>query len=219
MEAIQVGCSWSGGKDSCFALMQAVQQGAVPRVLLNMMNENGKISRSHGLPASLLRQQATAMEMPMITVPTSWDEYESNFVQSLNAIKTSHEVEAMIFGDIELQAHRDWEEKVCASAGMKALLPNWKRNTKELLLEMLDQGIVAMIVSCDAILGEDFLGIIIDDLVIRECEARGVDVCGENGEYHTLVINSTIFNQALTLPTFTKTTHDNYWFIEWNETV
>ena len=50
--------SWSGGKDSCYAMMQAIQQGFVPKVLLNMMNENGKVSRSHGLPLSILNQQA-----------------------------------------------------------------------------------------------------------------------------------------------------------------
>ena len=50
--------SWSGGKDSCYALMLAIEQGLTPKVLLNMMNENGKVSRSHGLPLSILKQQA-----------------------------------------------------------------------------------------------------------------------------------------------------------------
>jgi hypothetical protein len=36
----------------------ATQQGFIPKVLLNMMNENGKVSRSHGLPLSILNQQA-----------------------------------------------------------------------------------------------------------------------------------------------------------------
>jgi diphthamide synthase (EF-2-diphthine--ammonia ligase) len=37
-------CSWSGGKDSCFALMQAIAAGYQPEVLLNVLNEEGKIS-------------------------------------------------------------------------------------------------------------------------------------------------------------------------------
>ena len=45
--------SWSGGKDSCYAMMKAVASGLKPKVLLNMMNENGKISRSHGLPLAV----------------------------------------------------------------------------------------------------------------------------------------------------------------------
>ena len=35
-------CSWSGGKDSCFALMEAIQQGYKPVVLLNVLNEEGQ---------------------------------------------------------------------------------------------------------------------------------------------------------------------------------
>ncbi|RTY87085.1 hypothetical protein [Flavobacterium sp. RSP15] len=50
--------SWSGGKDSCYAVMRANQNGFIPKGLLNMMNENGKVSRSHGLPLSVLKQQA-----------------------------------------------------------------------------------------------------------------------------------------------------------------
>jgi diphthine-ammonia ligase len=47
-------CSWSGGKDSCFALMQAIKMEYAPKVLLNVLNEEGKISRSHGIPSEIL---------------------------------------------------------------------------------------------------------------------------------------------------------------------
>jgi diphthamide synthase (EF-2-diphthine--ammonia ligase) len=57
--------SWSGGKDSCYAMMKAIHQGFIPKVVLNMMNENGKISRSHGLPISILNQQAKEMGLPL----------------------------------------------------------------------------------------------------------------------------------------------------------
>ncbi|MDB5230060.1 MAG: hypothetical protein JWN76_865, partial [Chitinophagaceae bacterium] len=50
-------CSWSGGKDSCFALMKAIEAGYQPKVLLNVLNEEGKISRSHGIPAHILNAQ------------------------------------------------------------------------------------------------------------------------------------------------------------------
>ena len=72
-------CSWSGGKDSCFALMKEIQNGSQPAVLLNMMNENGLISRSHGLPLSILNQQAKALNLPLKTVPSTWGDYEKNY--------------------------------------------------------------------------------------------------------------------------------------------
>ena len=42
-------CSWSGGKDSAFALHTAAAAGAEPRQLISMMVEGGERSRSHGL--------------------------------------------------------------------------------------------------------------------------------------------------------------------------
>jgi diphthine-ammonia ligase len=209
------GCSWSGGKDSCFALMQAIKNGYTPVVLVNMMNENGKISRSHGLPFSILMQQANAMGLPIVAVPSTWADYEKNFVDALHLIKKENGAAAMAFGDIDLQAHRDWEEMVCAKAGLTALLPLWKGDRKALVLQMLDAGIETMIVSCNIIMGEEFLGKTISHELILQLEEKGVDVCGENGEFHTVVTNCPLFSHEIQLPSFTRVLHDNYWFIQW----
>ncbi len=210
-----MGCSWSGGKDSCFALMQAMQQGHTPAVLINMMNENGKISRSHGLPSSILMQQANAMHLPMMTKPTTWEAYEKTFIDTLDQAKRDFGIAAMVFGDIDLQAHRDWEEMVCAKAGLQALLPLWQKDRKALVSEMLSAGIETMIVSCNTTMGEQFLGKILSPELIRELEAIGVDVCGENGEFHTLVLNCPLFAERIQLPSFTTVLHNDYWFVQW----
>ncbi|MCI0481928.1 MAG: ATP-binding protein, partial [Candidatus Dadabacteria bacterium] len=50
-------------------------------------------------------------------------------------------------------------------------------------------------------LGENWLGRIIDDAAIRELELlaaeKGVNVCGEGGEYETLVIDGPNFSKPL----------------------
>lgn len=214
--AMNIACSWSGGKDSCYALMQAVSKGAVPNVIVNMMNENGRVSRSHGLPFSLLQQQATAMQLPIIATPSSWANYEENFIATLNRVKSEYAVEAIVFGDIDLQAHRDWEEMVCKKCGIKPLLPIWQRSRKELLIEMLETGIKAMIVSCNEIMGKSFLGKMLDNELIPALEAKGVDVCGENGEFHTIVLDCPIFNQPVILPPYSSSSHEGYHFLTWD---
>jgi diphthine-ammonia ligase len=213
----RIGCSWSGGKDSCFALMQAIHAGQIPSVLINMMNENGKISRSHGLPETILQQQATAMGLPLLAIPTTWNEYEKNFVAVLNQAKNKYGAAAMVFGDIDLQAHRDWEEMVCAKAGLEAILPLWQQDRRALVFQMLEAGIKSMIVSCNTVLGETFLGQYLSPELIGLLEEKGVDVCGENGEFHTVVVNCPLFNEAIQLPAFNTVLHDNYWFLQWQE--
>ncbi len=206
--------SWSGGKDSCFAMMQAMQQGLVPKVLLNMMNENGKISRSHGIPLAILERQAAMLDLAILTRPTSWNEYEKTFVSALNRLRELYNVDTAVFGDIDLQAHRDWEEKVCTAAGLKALLPLWQQDRKQLVSAMIESGIEAYIVSCNEVMGEKYLGKKITHQLVIELESIGIDACGENGEYHTLVVNTPIFKATLDIAFDAALHHGNYWFIE-----
>jgi diphthine-ammonia ligase len=207
--------SWSGGKDSCYAMMQAVKQGLTPKVLLNMMNENGKISRSHGLPLSILNQQAQKMQLPIETVPATWGDYEEKFIVILKSLKSKFDLEAAVFGDIDLQAHRDWEEKVCQAASLKAVLPLWQQDRIALVNEMIENGIETMIVSCNTIMGESYLGKILTKELALELLEKGIDPCGENGEFHTMVINCPLFSDKITLPAFTTTVHNDYCFVVW----
>src|SRR5258708_4799472 len=121
-KGMKVACSWSGGKDSCYSLMTAMEQGAVPKVILNMMNENGKISRSHGLPLNLLEQQAFALGLPIQTSPATWNDYQESFIKATMELRSCYDIEAVVFGDIDLQIHREWEEMVCSQAGVRAVL-------------------------------------------------------------------------------------------------
>ena len=174
-------CSWSGGKDSCFALMQAVQSGYVPKVLLNVLNEEGIISRSHGIPRAILELQAIHAGISLYTVASSWKDYETKFTRALIGLKAKYELSYAVFGDIDLMAHREWEEMVCKKAGLEAFLPLWKQDRKKLVHQMLEAGITAIIVSCNETMGEKFIGKQITTDLITDLELLGVDPCGENG--------------------------------------
>jgi diphthine-ammonia ligase len=206
--------SWSGGKDSCYAFMLAAASGLTPVVLLNMLNEDGKISRSHAIPKNILERQAGCLGLPIITRAASWQNYEKIFIESLHEIKSEYQVGTAVFGDIDLQEHRDWEEKVCNAAGLNAMLPLWKKDRKALVLEMIDHGIEAYIVSCNETMGPAFLGRKIERALIPELEKIGVDPCGENGEYHTLVTHAPCFSKTLSVTFGKELKHDRYWFVD-----
>lgn len=207
-------CSWSGGKDSCFALMQAIQQEYQPAVLLNVLNEEGKISRSHGIPSAVLQAQAKAAGLPIHLISSSWQDYENNFVNALQQLQQQYGLSHAVFGDIDLQPHRDWEEKVCAKAGLSAVLPLWQQDRKQLVMQMVEAGIETMIVSCNTVMGEKFIGRIITPGLVEELELLGVDACGENGEFHTLVLNCPLFSHQIQVRTTRTILHENYWFSE-----
>lgn len=207
-------CSWSGGKDSCFALMQAINQNYLPKILLNVLNEEGKISRSHGIPTAILQAQSNAMDIPMHLISSSWNDYEKKFTAALSHLQQQYQLTHAVFGDIDLQPHRDWEEKVCAYASLQAFLPLWQQNRRSLVMQMLNSGIETMIVSCNETMGEQFLGKILNEDLIDALESLGVDACGENGEFHTLVLHCPLFKQKINVAITNTLKHENYWFTQ-----
>lgn len=207
-------CSWSGGKDSYFAFCQAVQTGAVPRVLFNVMNEHGDRSRSHGIPREVLIEQAACLDLPIEFIESTWSEYEQRFIAKLKGLKAAYDFTHAVYGDIDIQSHRDWEEKVSTAAGLKAVLPLWQGDRLSLVHDMIDFDIRALIVSCRAEYADQILGKYIDNSLIAVFEELGIDACGENGEYHTLVVDGPAHKKPLKIKTGKSVTHGHYSFLE-----
>lgn len=207
-------CSWSGGKDSCLALYRAVTAGAEPKSLLSMLREDGARSRSHGLPREVLQAQAASLGIPLMTKTASWSDYESVFIATLQELRAAG-VEAGVFGDIDIDEHRLWEEKVCAAAGIGAYLPLWKASRLALLDEFLMLGFEATIVAVNGEkLDKAYLGRVVDIELVQEFVNLGIDPSGEEGEYHTVVTDGPIFSEPVRLETGEQVLYDGYWFLD-----
>ncbi|MEO9804650.1 MAG: hypothetical protein ABJF04_15445 [Reichenbachiella sp.] len=194
--------------------MQQLANGDTLKVVMNVMDENQAYSKSHGLTQEVLCAQAKALGVPIQLASASWTTYEENFISNLQLIKKIHQIDGMVYGDIDIEKHREWEEKVSAAAELEAFLPLWKGSRRELVESMIDAGIKAIIVSCNHELGLDFLGEEISHDLIQKLEEKGVDVCGENGEYHTLVLNCPLFKEEIKVSKGKKVKTENYCFIE-----
>jgi diphthine-ammonia ligase len=205
-------CSWSGGKDCCLALYRAVAHGGVPAALVSMLIEEGGRTRNHGLATAVVQAQAEALKIPLVTVPTSWPQYEERLVETVRQL-ASQGIQAGVFGDIDIPPHRQWEENVCAQAGLQAFLPLWQEPRHHLLEEFLDLGYEARIVAVkDPVLDPSFLGKSLDREVIAALTLAGVDACGEYGEYHTVVTKGPLFRHSLQLIPGEKVLRSGYWF-------
>ena len=207
-------CSWSGGKDSCLAFHRAVSVGARPVVLISMLREDGTSSRSHGLPAAVLHAQARSLGVPLILRSATWPDYEATFLDAVAEAKRMGAC-AGVFGDMDVEAHREWVVRTCGVAGVEPHLPLWKLPRDVVLREVVDLGYCARVVSCRAdVPGPAFLGRTIDDTLVQEFDALGIDPAGENGEYHTVVVDGPRFSTPLTLDTGEITTHSDYCFLD-----
>ena len=207
-------CSWSGGKDCCLALHRAAREGAVPVSLVTMLREDGERSRSHGLPLDVLRDQADAMGVRLITRTTSWDGYRERFLDAIAEARACGS-DLGVFGDIDLEEHRQWVSEVCSEAGVEPLLPLWMGERKAILDELLGEGYVATIVAVrDESLGPDYLGKALSTDIIRALATEGIDLSGEGGEYHTVVTDGPAFSRPVRLEMGKVASKDGYSFLE-----
>ena len=205
-------CSWSGGKDSCLALYRAKKAGGRPRHLLTMLTEEGERTRSHGLPRAVIAAQAESIGVELHVAATSWDNYEQSLIGLLRGAKQNG-IEHAVFGDIDIQRHRDWEEKVCAEAGVRPHLPLWQQDRMALLREWWQLGFEARIVAAkEGVVSPEYLGAVLDERVAKELTEFGVDACGENGEFHTLVTDGPLFARPLHIKLGSCVQRSGYWF-------
>ncbi|MED4456333.1 diphthine--ammonia ligase [Metabacillus fastidiosus] len=189
--------SFSGGKDSVLALYKAAKVGKAVGLIV-MMEEEGKRSRSHGMSPELIHAQAGSIGLPVYTAPASWTDYEKVFMQLLEKAKNQG-AEVLVTGDLDMPAHGCWHEKVTKNAGLKLGMPLWEMNHHEAVQEFINLGFVTIIVTVNLSFGmrEDDLGRTLTHEYVKELEARGIDPCGEGGEFHTTVINGPIFKHPI----------------------
>lgn len=173
-------------------MKRAIAAGYEVTHLVTMFDENGERSRSHAVAPEVMRAQAESLGIELITPSASWQDYEKVFVETLKGLKASG-CDYGIFGDIDLQAHRDWEEKVCAAAGVEAVLPLWNENRLELVNEFLAEGFRSVVICVnEGFIARDFCGRVFDQGFIGDLP-KSVDACGENGEFHTFAFNGPLF--------------------------
>ena len=215
MEAVFT--SWSGGKDCCLACYRAVARGLKVRYLANMVAEDGKRSYSHGLAPRVLEAQAQAIGIPLIQRRARRDNYEAEFKKMLLSLKEEG-ISGGVFGDIDLDEHRQWIERVCGDVAVTPYLPLWGEKQEELLKEFISLGFTAIVVAAKAeLFDREWLGRKVDRDFLDHLEVlketKEVTPCGEAGEYHTLVVDGPLFERRLEILRSRRVLREGRWLL------
>jgi len=177
-----------------------------------MFTEGGKRSRSHGLDIAVIRAQADALGMPLLTAQATWLDYEEVFLSCLGDLKQQN-ITAGIFGDIDIAEHLAWVKSVCRQAGLAACLPLWHEDRRKLVDELISLGYRAVVVAAREEL-TDLLGRDLDQELIAQLVSRNVDPCGEQGEFHTVVVDGPLFSRPIGLEAGEKLIRAGYAFLD-----
>jgi diphthamide synthase (EF-2-diphthine--ammonia ligase) len=185
--------SWSSGKDAAAALAATRAAGALEVTGL-LTTVDGATARVpvHGVPLSLVRAQARALSLPQRVVELPWpcpnEVYEERVGAAL--VEAAHSgVGHLVFGDLHLAEIRAYRERMLAGSTISPLFPLWGRPTDRLARESLRAGVRAVVTCVDTrqapaeLAGRWFDERFLDGL------PSGIDPCGENGEFHTFVVD------------------------------
>jgi len=216
MEKENIVMSWSGGKDSAYALHHILKEDKyhVKYLMTTIYKPNKRVSM-HGVPESLIEKQAKSIGIPLIKIyieEKTHDEYDIKMKETLLTFK-SEGINIMAFGDIFLEDLKEYREKRLAEVEMKALFPLWGKDTKDLAKQFITDGFKTHICSIDASkLSKDLVGIDFSNSFLNLIDNE-IDHCGENGEFHSFCYDGAIFKEVVTFQqhgTVSKTyTHDN----------
>lgn len=193
--------NWSSGKDSALALYKTLQNPEFEiDCLLTSVNQKHQRVSMHGLRVELLYRQAESIGLPLEIVAISemptMEAYEQAMQTTLLPL-VNKGITHSIFGDIFLEDLRSYREKQLATIGLQGVFPLWKIPTKDLLQEFLQLGFKTIVVCVnERYLDQSFVGRVIDEQFIQDLP-ENVDICGENGEFHTFTFDGPLFSKPI----------------------
>ncbi len=195
--------SWSGGKDSAWAL-HTLRQNPHYNVaaLLTTVNEQFNRVAIHGFREELLDRQASAVGLPVWKVPLPYPCANSDYESRMTAVclrAVQEGFEAVAFGDLFLEDIRAYRIERLAGTGLEPVFPIWGLPTAQLAQRMVASGLRARITCLDPRhLSASFCGRIFDEKFLMDLPAT-VDPCGERGEFHSFAYAGPMFSQTISV--------------------
>ena len=193
--------SWSSGKDSTLALQAVRASGDVNVVgLVTTVNVTAERVAMHAVRRSLLEAQADALGLPLHVVDLPWpcpnEVYEERMSAAIAVARTSG-INTMVYGDLFLEDVRRNREESLRGSGITALFPLWQLPTETVARELVAHGVRAIITCVDPNQApRELAGRWYDEALLADLPPS-VDPCGENGEFHTFVVDGPGFAQSL----------------------
>lgn len=209
--------SWSSGKDSAWTLYALQQQGAAVDLLVTTVNEQFERVAMHAVRQRLLQAQAESAGIPLIEVPIPFpcsnEQYETA-MQGLVRQLQGQGIERMAFGDLYLEDIRQYRVDRLRGTGIEPVFPLWQQPTDQLARQMIDGDLKAVLTAVDPKqLAPEFCGRYYDGSLLMDLP-RGVDPCGENGEFHSFVFDGPMFGKPIEIEIGEVVERDGFYFCD-----
>jgi len=159
-------------------------------------------------PLSMMSLQSEALGIPHVTLKVA-EPYNEAYRHSISNLMRTERIQGIVTGDVWIEDHRRWIEGVCEGLGVHVIMPLWNQNTHDILDAVVSTGF-RPVFTCvkQPWFDADWLGRQLDRPrigALRSLHDRfGIDLCGENGEYHTMVLDGPNFKHSIRIEEFTS---------------
>lgn len=198
----RIALSWSGGKDCCMALDTLISQGFEVACLVTTVPKELGRTFGHGERTEMIKLQGESLNIPVHFIECTYENYTSQFVNAVESLKNQFNITGIAYGDLYLNEHREWGEKVAAGADVEALYPLWmkKEDALQSLGKFVQSGYEAIVIRVrEDVLEDKWLGRIIDTSFLQDVQQTTICPMGEAGEYHTFVYDGPLFSKRIQL--------------------
>lgn len=216
---MNVAVLWSGGKESCLACYKIITQGYNVACIVTFVGNTPFLC--HPLP--LMSLQSQVLEIPHFKVKIE-EPYRESYREAISRLIKTKGIEGIVTGDISPinHTHRNWIEDVCTGLDLDIIKPLWGLDPYKILNEVVSNGFRA-IFTCvkQPWFSEEWLGRELDRNRLNGLKALnnkyGINLCGEKGEYHTMIIDAPIFKEAIEISKFSKEKENSLLFLKINK--
>jgi diphthine-ammonia ligase len=218
---MKVAVSWSGGLESSLACHKVIEEGHDVACLVTFVL--GPYWPAMGHPPQIMRLQSESMGIPLIMLKVE-QPYKEGYNKAIANLIETRGIEGIVTGDIYVvdDVHGNWMESVCEGLDIKVMMPLWERDTSEVLDDEMSSGFRAVFTCVkEPFFTEEWIGRELNKGTVKDlralAEKNGMDPCGENGEYHTMVIDGPIFKKPIKIPEFTREKSETRFYMKVTE--
>ncbi len=200
---IKLGCLFSSGKDSSYALWLMLKAGYPVECLITLKSRNPESYMFHTPAIDLVEQQAEAIGLPLIMKETEGEKEKEleDLRDALREAKTSYGIEGVITGALWSNYQKERIERIAMEEDLRVFSPLWHINQEtEMRLVVTNFEVIFTGISAYG-LDRSWLGrrITVDDVD----QLAGLDVemniSGEGGEFESLVLDGPTFKKRLVI--------------------
>lgn len=193
--------SWTGGKDCHLALQRAIESGLHVKCCVMFYNSALKMEAHR---QEWQRKQCAALQIPIHDgiLEVENDNYQEAYAAAIRKLREIYDIDYIVTGDIDyvFDSTTNFMQQVCAEhvPEIRVLLPLWQQDRRQLLEEMLSKNFDIRFACVKTPYFDDtWIGRRLDQQAIAEMQTKdGLDICGENGEYHTMVVDGPMYSDV-----------------------